>query len=133
MYRLHGLPSVLISDHDRIFMRNLWQELFKLSDTQLMMSSSYHPQMDDQKERLNQCVETFLRCAVHSSPTKWYAWLPLAEYWYNTSYHTALGRTPFEVLYGHAPRHFGIYDLNACSVPDQESWLKDRQEFTTLL
>jgi hypothetical protein len=43
VYRLHGLPSVIISDRDKIFTSNLWKQLFKLSDTQLLMSSSYHP------------------------------------------------------------------------------------------
>jgi hypothetical protein len=31
VYRLHGLPQVIIFDRDRIFMSNLWQELFRLS------------------------------------------------------------------------------------------------------
>jgi hypothetical protein len=33
----------------------------------------------------------------------WSAWLPLAEYWYNTNYQTSLQSTPFEALYGYAP------------------------------
>jgi hypothetical protein len=60
VYCLHGLPQAIISDHDRIFMSSLWQELFKLSDTQMIMSSSYHLQMDEQTERLNQCLEMYL-------------------------------------------------------------------------
>jgi hypothetical protein len=43
MYKLHGLPKAIISDRDRIFMSNLCKELFELSDTKLLMSSSYHP------------------------------------------------------------------------------------------
>ena len=108
IYKLHGLPKAIISDRDRIFTSSLRQELFKLSDTQLLMSSSYHPQTDGQTERLNQCLEAFLRCSVHSCPTQWNKWLPLAEYWYNTAFQTALGHTPFEVLYGRPPRHLGI-------------------------
>lgn len=48
IYRLHGLPKAIISDRDKVFTSTLWKELFKLSDTQLLMSSSYHPQTDGQ-------------------------------------------------------------------------------------
>jgi hypothetical protein len=66
-----GLPEFIISDRDKIFTSHLWQELFKLSDTQLMMSSSYHLQTDGQTERLNQCLEAFLRFipALNSGPS----------------------------------------------------------------
>ena len=97
------------------------------------MSSSYHPQTDGQTEHLNQCLEAFLRCIVHSCPKQWSKWLPLSEFWYNTSYHTALQLTPFEVLYGHPPRHFGITNLHADVVLDLESWLKERNLLTTLI
>jgi len=108
IYRLHGLPKAIISDRDKIFTSTIWQTLFKLSDTALLMSSSYHPQTDGQTERLNQCLETFLRCLVSSCPRKWKDYLPLAQFWYNTTMHSALGRSPFEVLYGHPPRMLGI-------------------------
>jgi hypothetical protein len=51
IYKFHGLPQQIISDRDRIFTSTLWQQLFKLSDMQLLMSSSYHPQTDGQTER----------------------------------------------------------------------------------
>ena len=43
IYKLHGLPTMIISDRDRIFTSSLWKELFRLTDTTLNMSSSYHP------------------------------------------------------------------------------------------
>ena len=82
---------------------------------------------------MNQCLEGFLRCTVHSCSKQWSKWLPVAEFWYNTTYHSALGRTPFEVLYGHQPRHFGIFDLNSCSVPELEAWLKERDLLSQLI
>lgn len=54
---------------------------------------------------------------MHSTPTKWGKWLHLAEYWYNTSYYSSLGRTPFQVLYGYPPNHYGI-GANDCALPD---------------
>ena len=30
-------------------------------------------------------------------------WLPLVEWWYNTSYHTTTRMTPFEAVYGQKP------------------------------
>jgi hypothetical protein len=127
VYKLHGLPLSIVSDRDKIFTSHLWQELFRLSETTLKMSSSYHPQTDGQTERVNQCLETFLRSFVHACPSKWLSWLSIAEYWYNSSYHSSLGRTPFEVLYGHLPRHFGI-TLNDTPVSgDLQDWLNDRE------
>lgn len=133
IYKLHGLPRAIISDRDRVFTRNVWQQLFTLSDTQLLMSSSYHPQTDGQTERLNQCLEAFLRCAVHSCPKDWSKWLPLAEFWYNTSYQSSLGTTPFEVLYGHAPRQLGIIDPASATVSDLAGWLSDRNLLSQLI
>lgn len=49
IFKLHGLPQSIISDHDRIFTSILWRELFWLVHTQLRMSSAYHPQTDGQR------------------------------------------------------------------------------------
>ena len=127
IYKLHGLPTALVSARDKIFTSTIWKKLFRLSQTELQMSTAYHPQTDGQIERVNQCLEGYLRCTVHVCPTKWKDWLPLAEYWYNTSYHSSLNRTPFEVLYGHEPKHFGIDHIHDCAIPDLEKWLSDRR------
>ncbi|KAK6126136.1 hypothetical protein DH2020_040114 [Rehmannia glutinosa] len=42
-------------------------------------------------------------CMIHTTPKKWLQWLPLAEFWYNTNYHTSMKLTPFQALYGYAP------------------------------
>lgn len=85
IYKLHGLPVAIVSDRDPVFTTKFWKELFSLAGVQLQMSSAYHPQSDGQTEWVNQCMETFLRCFVNACPLKWLKWLPLAEYWYNTS------------------------------------------------
>lgn len=127
VYRLHGMPESIVSDRDRVFTSTLWKELFRLSDTQLLMSSSYHPQTDGQTERVNQCLETFLRCFVQACPSKWSSWLAVAEFWYNFCFHASLGRSPFEVLYGRTPRQFGLTVDDSISHADLSSWLHQRE------
>jgi hypothetical protein len=69
----------------------------------LHFSTAYHPETDGQTERINQCLEQYLRCMVFEEPTKWCDWLPAAEFWYNSSHHTAINMSPFEALYEYAP------------------------------
>jgi ferritin-like metal-binding protein YciE len=133
IYRLHGLPQAIVSDRDPVFTSSLWQELFRLTQTELRMSSARHPETDGQTERVNQCLEGFLRCFVSSWQKKWVQWIPLAEFWYNTTVHSSLGKTPFEAIYGHKPRHFGIDIVESCAVPNLQQWLRDREEMTNLL
>jgi hypothetical protein len=89
--------------------------------------------MDGQTERVNQCLETFLRCFVHACPTKLIKWIALAEFWYNTSYHSSLGMSPFDVLYAHKPRHFRLHEVDACQVLELHVWLQERELMTALI
>lgn len=43
VYKLHGLPTAIISDRDKIFTSAHWKEHFKLCQTELQMSTAYHP------------------------------------------------------------------------------------------
>jgi hypothetical protein len=101
--RCMACRTLLFSDRDPIFTRNFWQELFKLQGTQLHLSSAYHPQTDGQTEVVNKCLETYLRCFASEKQHQWAKWLPLAEWWYNTTYHIATCMTPFEAVYGQKP------------------------------
>ena len=84
VYNLYGMPQAIVSDRDKVFTSHFWRELFQLAGVELRMSTAYHSQTDGQTERVNQCVETFLRCFVPACPHQWRQWLDQAEFWYNT-------------------------------------------------
>lgn len=101
--RLHGIPRTIVSDRDKSFTSGFWRHLMKLQGTTLCLSSAYHPQSDGQSEILNKCLEMYLRCFVHDYPRQWLKFLPWAEFWYNSAYHSTTGFTPFKVVYGRDP------------------------------
>ena len=43
IFKLHGMPSSIVSDRDATFTSKFWSELFKLQGTMLAMSIAYHP------------------------------------------------------------------------------------------
>jgi len=74
--KLHGIPSSIVSDHDKTFNSSFWLYLFKLQGTLLRMSSAYHPQTDGQSKALNKCLEMYLHCFVSENPSLWVSFLP---------------------------------------------------------
>jgi hypothetical protein len=103
VFKLHGMPHSIIFYRDPTFTSNFWQELLKLQGTQLHLSTAYHPKTNGQTEVVNKCLETYLRCFASERQNQWAQWLPLDEWWYNTSYHTTTRMTPFEAVYGQNP------------------------------
>lgn len=79
IYKLHRIPQTIVSDRDKMFTSLFWQEFFKLIGTKLHFSIAYHPQTDGQTERVNRCLETYLRCMTFQKPAQWSKWLGMAE------------------------------------------------------
>ena len=80
IFRLHGIPKVIISDRDPKFTGNFWKTLFKGLNTTLNFSTSFHPQTDGKTERVNQVLEYLLRMYVKDQPGKWEDYLHLVEF-----------------------------------------------------
>lgn len=133
---LYGMPKSIVSDRDKIFTSHFWQNLFKRFAIPLNLTTAYHPQSDGQTERVNQCLEMYLCCAIASTPTKWSTWLPLAQYWYNTSFHSALKCSPHRALYGSDPTYGILSALPESAdeaVTDADVLLRECDLFSSML
>jgi hypothetical protein len=127
IFKLHGPPISIVTDRDRIFTSHMWQKVFKSLNVKLKMSTAHHPQTDGQTERVNQCLESYLRSMVFQEPTKWASWLAMAEWWYNTSHHTAIKMSPFQALYGYAPPMISEIALPGPEETEARDFLQEKQ------
>eukprot|EP00253_Pinus_taeda_P018329 PITA_18329 len=75
----------------------------------------------------------YLRCLISDKQTQWVKWLPLAEWWYNTSFHTATKMTPFMALYGYHPPSITSYLRGNSKVQEVENPIEHQQQVLQLL
>ncbi|GKE15481.1 putative reverse transcriptase domain-containing protein, partial [Tanacetum coccineum] len=95
----HGVPILIISDHDSRFTSRFWQSMQEALGTRLDMSTAYHPQTDGQSECIIQTLEDMLRVCVLDFGGSWDVHLLLVEFSYNNSYHSSVRFAMFEALY----------------------------------
>ena len=52
---------------------------------------------------VNRCLKAYLRCICSSKPKEWSKLIPLAKWWHNTVFYSAIELTPYEVVYNQPP------------------------------
>ena len=60
IWKLHGVPRIILSDQGPQFMSKFMKEFTKVLGTKRKLSMTYHPQTNRQMERINQEIGTFL-------------------------------------------------------------------------
>uniref|UniRef100_A0A8C5P6E7 Uncharacterized protein n=1 Tax=Leptobrachium leishanense TaxID=445787 RepID=A0A8C5P6E7_9ANUR len=103
IFRLHGVPSSIISDRGTQFTSKLWSAFCGILKIKICLSSAFHPQSNGQTERVNQWLEQYLRCFTTYLQDNWHTLLPSAEFSYNSQFHDSIKNTPFFVNFGYHP------------------------------
>lgn len=112
IFKLHGLPQVIVSDRDPRFVGEFWSNLHKTLGIKLAMSSANHAQTDGQTERINRTLEEMLRSYVNKAHTDWDKFLPLIEFAYNDTANSSTKLTPFQIDNGINPLRPLVTNVN---------------------
>jgi hypothetical protein len=84
------VPKEIVSDIDSKFTSNFWKGFFKGFETNLNLSTTYHPKSDGKTKRINQIIEDMIRMYVMDHSSKWDKYLHLVESTCNNGYQASL-------------------------------------------
>jgi hypothetical protein len=79
------------------------KEFFKLLEIKHSTTTPGHKQCNAQAEVFNKAMAKYLSPFVDGFTLDWEQYLPALKFSYNTSYHSTIATTPFELLYGIKP------------------------------
>ena len=104
IWKLHGLPSTVVSDRGVLFVSEFWKKLCQLLGIKSLLSTAFHPETDGQTERVNASMEQYLRSYTDYLQDDWASWLPMAEFTGNNVVSETTGCSPFLAEMGFHPR-----------------------------
>jgi len=117
VFSKHGMPSNIVSDRGKHFISRFWRLLCQLLDIKANLSTAYHPETDGQTEWVNQILKQYLWIYINYQQDDWVYQLPLAEFAYNNTMHSATSVTPFFANKGFHPR----LEVSLKSVPSESA------------
>ncbi|XP_019098184.1 PREDICTED: uncharacterized protein LOC109131560 [Camelina sativa] len=86
-----------------------------------------------QTEVTNHSLETYLRCFGGDQPRTWAKYLAWAKYCYSSSFHSAIGTTPFQALYGRKPPPVIKYENCSTAYADLEKQMLERDALLSVI
>jgi hypothetical protein len=136
IWKLHGLPTTIVSDRGPQFISKFWTHLNRQLYVKALLSTARHPETDGQTERFNAVLEQYLRSYISYLQDDWSEWLPLAEFSANSCKSETTGMSPFLANYGFHPR-MGIEPTVTVSpdapTRDAETFVRKMNQITEFL
>lgn len=117
----HGMPRSLVLDHDPLFISHFWKELFKLSGTKLRMSFNLVA-----RQKCSSPYRQYLQAFLHNQPSSWGIPLIWDEWSYNTSRHSSMGVSPYEVTFDKKPPSIPQYIVGTSKIEAVDDFLVNK-------
>jgi hypothetical protein len=105
IFRLHGLPSDLVSNRRATFTSEFSLSLCRLTGITWNLSTAFHPQTDGQTEHLNSVLEQYLCGYCNYQQDNWAELLSMVEFSYNNKVSATTGVSSFFANHHYHPRY----------------------------
>ena len=111
-----GLPEILLTDNGTEFINNEIITLCHLYNIKHKPRTSHAPWTNGLVEGMNRSLQEYLRCIINGNDTRYTEWsadvklFPLA---YNSQITTALGMSPYKMVFNQKPRKPIMFTANS--------------------
>ncbi|MBW0524406.1 hypothetical protein O181_064121 [Austropuccinia psidii MF-1] len=109
VFSKNGIPVSILSDRGALFVSSCWTQLCQQLKIAKDLSTAFHPETDEQTERINQSLQHYLLMYVSSHQDDWHICLPLAKFSYNNAKHSSEKQSHFFKIYGRNPSFYSIH------------------------
>jgi hypothetical protein len=100
----YGLPERLLTDRAAVFTGEAMREWCQFYGVEKLHTIAYRPQSNGMNERMHQELAKYFSIYLEGqSKARWPAEMQKASWVYNTSFHTSIGMSPYEALFGEPP------------------------------
>jgi hypothetical protein len=100
IFSVFGVPDTILSDRDRIFKTEKWQELMKQIGARQLLATAYHQRTDGQTERKIQELRAYYRHYLEYEQKNWIELTPITQYALNDAISSTTGATPNFITFG---------------------------------
>ena len=99
----HGMPALIVFDHDPRFKSHFWCNLIRALGCKHSLSTTFYPETDGLSERMHRSIEQILHCYVSAQKGNWDLLLPKCEFDLNSTHSASTRISPAYALFGHEP------------------------------
>ena len=103
----YGLPEVIVTDNGGEFTAKNFESFLAECGVRKVKVTPYHPETNGRIERFNGTLKRILKKLVANDEVMWEQRLPEALWAYRQTEHVSVGRSPYQALFGMAPRQPG--------------------------